>query len=191
MIVGLAGRAGAGKTTAAQHLVQHHHYTRRSFAAPIKTALVALDPVIKIETRDEYDAPMYGYINLASICDGYPGGIEDAKAIPDVRRLLQRMGTEVGRNLFGHDFWIDRAFDGLNKWEPTVFDDVRFDNEAQAIRDKGGIVLLVVRSETVTDHTHASEAGISGHLIDAQVINNGTVDSFMQRLERTITAVRA
>ena len=42
MILGFAGPAGAGKDTAAAHLVAHHGYERRAFADPMRAALYAL-----------------------------------------------------------------------------------------------------------------------------------------------------
>ena len=82
------------------------------------------------------------------------------------RKLLQLLGTDCGRNIINPNIWVNALFadykaynivkepiDGFRK-DFTVLDskypnwiitDVRFPNEAQAIKDRGGIVIRVDR----------------------------------------------
>jgi hypothetical protein len=58
----------------------------------------------------------------------------------------------------------------------VVIDDIRFDNEAELIRNMGGTVVEITRPNSV-QMDHASEAGVSRHLIDHTFSNHTDVDS--------------
>ena len=78
------------------------------------------------------------------------------------RKLLQLLGTEAGRNIIHPNIWVNALFanykkiaynwdcdgnttvEGYPKW---IITDVRFPNEAQAIKDRGGIVIRVNRNK--------------------------------------------
>ena len=79
------------------------------------------------------------------------------------RRLMQELGTEWGRRRMGDDFWVDRwrekAAEALaENVAGVVADDVRFENEAAAVRDLGGRVILVQAAAAAAPAaSHASE----------------------------------
>lgn len=170
-IVGITGRKRSGKNAAADALVAMG-YELGGFADELKDAALDLDPWISYPDVDDV-------ISLRLLVDSI--GWERAKdEHPDVRRILQRLGTDVVRNR-DPEFWL-RAFDRRHQYDDgtaphLVIADVRFDNEAQWVRDRGGIVLEVVRPSLADDgDTHASEAGVSQELVDCVVANNTTVD---------------
>ena len=68
---------------------------------------------------------------------------------------------------------VRRSVDGM------VVSDIRFDNEAAAIRDLGGVVVCVERRAAQPIVPHKSEAGVSPALIDVTVMNEGTVAEFL------------
>jgi hypothetical protein len=92
-----------------------------------------------------------------------------------VRRLLQVFGTEVGREMFGENFWVDLAFKQVQQ-ERVVFADVRFPNEAQAIIDKGGQVWRVQREGHKPVNLHASETAMDNWRFDDLILNHGDLD---------------
>jgi hypothetical protein len=94
---------------------------------------------------------------------------------PGVRVLLQRFGTDVGRELFGEDFWVEQAFRGLGD-EDVVFTDVRFLNEAEAIRERGGVVWQVVRPGVGAVNGHVSESDLAGFDFNAVILNDGSLE---------------
>jgi hypothetical protein len=100
---------------------------------------------------------------------------------PGVRVLLQRFGSDVGREMFGEDFWVEQAFRGLSD-ESYVFTDVRFPNEADAIRGRGGVVWNVVRPGVGVANGHVSECALDGFVFDATVVNDGSLED----LEREV-----
>ena len=130
MIIGLSGYARSGKDTVAELLGLNYGFKRISFALPMRDALYRLNPIVKGSIVGEE-------LRLAEYVDHF--GWEDAKALPEVRRLLQVFGTEVGREMFGKTFWIDQAFKRAEEYQRVVIADVRFPNEADTVKIKGGI----------------------------------------------------
>lgn len=174
--VGLSGWARAGKDTVADYLVNNNGYLKMSFADPMREALRRLDPLITV-------GEMHG-VGLASAVDGL--GWEELKALsPDIRGLMQRMGTEVGREMFGEDFWVDAALDRIPDGSNVVFADVRFPNEAKAIKALGGSVWRVERDGVGPANDHISETALDDYDFDHVVSNNADVDS----LYRTIATI--
>lgn len=176
MILGMAGLARSGKDTAAAHLIAAHGYERRAFADPIRSALYALDPNVHVHGRT---------MRLAAFVDVV--GWDRAKQAPDVRRLLQRLGTEVAREQWGERFWVQRATHDLTPGDRVVFTDVRFPNEADAIRALGGLVIKITRPGAGLDAstaTHPSEA--LDFPVDVHIANDGTLEDLHQAVDRLV-----
>ena len=161
MIIGLSGYAQSGKDTVAELLCLNYNYHRRAFADPMREALLRLNPVV-------------GSQPLACLVDDY--GWDVAKSNPEVRRLLQVFGTEIGREMFGENFWVDIALAGLNSNHRVVVADVRFPNEAQAIIDKGGQVWRVQREGHKPVNLHQSETAMDNWRFDDLILNHGSLD---------------
>ena len=70
--------------------------------------------------------------------------------------------------------------------ENIVISDVRFDNEARAIREMGGFVIEIIRPGIKSVKAHSSEGGIDRKLIDKYVANSGTIDNLHERIRSII-----
>lgn len=184
-LIGLAGYAFSGKDTFAEHLTSNYDYARAAFGDQLKTALYALNPYVQIE-RLNYEP---AYYELQAIVDEL--GWDDAKKHPDVRRLLQRIGTEVGRNVISPAAWLV-AMNGVMRnlaimgHDRIVISDVRFQNELEYVRKRKGVVIWVDRARTDLgkNATHASEGLTSGNpLINWTIDNNGTIEEFHARID--------
>ncbi|MFD3325829.1 hypothetical protein [Streptomyces sp. NPDC058701] len=168
-LVGLAGAARSGKDTAAEALLSAG-WQRKAFADKVKDMLYALDPVLIEKVCAE------GVTSLRYEVDGY--GWETTKDVyPEVRQYLQRLGTEGGRAVLGENVWVDALLRDRETWGPAVITDVRFPNEADAIRARGGLVLLIERpgQEPIVHAGHASENALAGYAFDGVIRNDGTV----------------
>ena len=174
MIIGLSGYAQTGKDTIANHLVEHHGFTRVAFADPIREAVYALDPSIN-------DIPELQGISLQWIVDRMGWDFVKVDS-PQTRRLLQRFGTEVGRNLWGENFWVDKAMATASKHDRVVITDVRYPNEYQAIKDAGGNVWRVEKPGIQAINAHASETALDGFFFDQIILNKGTVENLKENV---------
>lgn len=68
------------------------------------------------------------------------------------REALQSVGTNVARELFGDDFWINRA---LSDNKDIIISDLRFRNEYEVVCSKGGICIYIDRG--IEPGNHKSE----------------------------------
>jgi enamine deaminase RidA (YjgF/YER057c/UK114 family) len=149
MLIGLTGYAGSGKDTVADILVRDHGFKRYAFADKMREALLTLNPFV-----EECG------LSLQDILSNETWD-EAKRRYPEVRELLQRFGTEVGRAMFGEDFWVDlvaRQIEDELPWgSNVVMTDVRFANEANWVYHEFGTVLRITRPGVGPANDHSSE----------------------------------
>ena len=162
-LIGITGYLQTGKDSVARMLADFG-YTKLAFADPLRQMALAVDPVILLAgaPQDVKDAlrvtkqqPGRPVATLSSpVAVRYSVllstvGYERAKSVPDFRRFLQRLGTQGVRDVLGDLTWINAgmfcAQRVLRDGGKVVFSDVRFLNEAAAVRDAGGEVWRTVR----------------------------------------------
>lgn len=181
MIIGLSGYAQTGKDTVAQHLISNYNYRRVAFADPIRNALYKLNPLVEV---GEFKA-----VHLASVIDGM--GWEETKRIsPETRRLLQILGTEVGREMFGQDFWVNQAMKNLGKFDKAVITDVRYPNEYKAIKAREGIIIRIIKPGTGAVNMHASETALDNFSFDATIVNDGTIYDLNKKIDKLLEEIK-
>ena len=174
-IIGVAGPARSGKDTVGDYLVEECNFVRLAFASPMKhmisTLLNASVDWIEHEDNKEYPVP----------------GLNHSP-----RELLQTLGTEWGRNTLEKDFWVNivwRQVDALivsDHCPGIVITDVRFENEADRIRQSGGIIAHISRRDAPQIAEHVSEAGVHMKGCDCKLYNDDTIPD----LYRAVDAMR-
>lgn len=181
MIIGVSGWARAGKDTVADRLVKKHGFVKMSFADPMRKALYLLNPRIQVADLN--------HVPLAAAVDGLGWEVLKAES-PDIRPLMQRLGTEVGREMFGETFWVDQALKLVEQHENVVFADCRFANEADALVAQGGYMIRVSRPGFEAANDHVSEHDLDHYTFDTYLENNGEivdldkqVDALAKKLE--------
>lgn len=193
LVIGLSGRKQSGKDTFAERLVLAHGFTRVAFADPMRAAALALDPLIPVNG---------GMARLSDLVAAH--GWDHAKeAHFEVRRTLQRLGTEMGRELFGEGFWVSQAMEVIDRTPgPVVVTDVRFPNEADAIFGDAGVVIRIERPGLPATDLHPSETALEHHAAQwamrfpvpfwsAVVVNNGSVEDLHQKADTLIAGLVA
>jgi hypothetical protein len=148
-------------------------WKRFAFADKLKLAVKKLNPILDCELGMPFT------LDLALTRYGAEKTKED---YPEYRRLLQVMGTEVGRDMFGDNFWVDQALREVQDDDLAVFTDCRFPNEAQAIKDRGGVVWRVERPGFGPVNGHASETSLDDWDFDGIIQNNGTLDDLTYKV---------
>lgn len=141
--VGISGKIGAGKSTLAKSLRQLA--IESGYACEIIPFAYGVREVAKLENEDKRKSKLvnlfhsYGYdfeiaARGALLADAYMRKYPTL-AEKKNRRLLQSIGTEVGRVAIDEDIWIKRTH-YMFRGYPLDFgisDDLRFDNEAMAV----------------------------------------------------------
>jgi hypothetical protein len=175
-LIGLSGYARSGKDEAAKVLVDKYGFTRVAFADKLRDALYALNPVITVKPYyNEATEPPNGFsrVVLQEVIDVYGwNGYKETEFGDEIRRLAQRMGTEVGRQTLGENLWVDAALTGLAPDAKIVVTDCRFPNEARAIKTLGGIVVRVTRPGVKAVNAHPSETALDDWDFDYTLENN-------------------
>lgn len=159
-LIGIAGKARSGKDTAAKYLLNKlgSEWYIASFADPMKEML----NVIGIDTGDSFkDLP----INQFGV---------------STRHMLQTLGTEWGRNLISNDFWVD-VFANMNAYQCVIVPDVRFENEADLIREHG--VLICIEGRGGVDGSHISERKLQYDDRDIYIDNRGSLSELYEKLD--------
>jgi len=157
-LIGIAGKAGVGKDTLGKFLCDEYHCMHYYFAKPLKEGAK-----IMFALTDEQIANKEVPIE--------PWGISP-------RKIWQLLGTEVGRGI-DPAIWIKNAemFVKSVPGRTVVITDVRFDNEAIFIRNRGGIVINIVREkDDIAENRHSSEGGLRPDNIDLTIHNNGSIE---------------
>jgi hypothetical protein len=180
-IIGFTGRAGSGKSTFASELgrVVGFH-VRTAFADPIRSVALA---IFGSEYKSQSEKSATDAFWADRLGEQWSTG----------RKILQRLGTEIGRQAINENLWLhcfERRLMGLaarttvNHPKPLVtVEDVRFSNEAALVKELGGTVIRLINTNhgPLTD-AHASEAGVPDDLVD-QTYEIGSEDD-VRRIAR-------
>ncbi|WP_343038077.1 hypothetical protein [Arthrobacter wenxiniae] len=130
-----------------------------------------------------------GDISMAMLLDSVGGNWELAKYHrihgTEVRRHLQTYATEICRNNFGQNIWVQLLARRVAQDRPAavVITDVRFNEEAAWIIANGGTVVEITRPGIVAVNGHISEAGIDRKYIAHTISNDGTIDDLADALD--------
>lgn len=180
-LLGIVGNIGAGKNEVAKWFNQRADYTIRGYSDPIYEQMAILNPWISNQGTSPWRAARYN-----DIVAEY--GVEHAKRMyPEVRQYLRLLGTECGRDIFGHDCWLRVMDERRSDDRATIIQGVRFPNEVDHIQGNGGEIIWVSSPrETPPDPSHYSEVAIRpSEVADWGVYNNTTIQDLHNRLELT------
>lgn len=183
-VIGLTGLAGSGKSASAAVLADLG-YVRLRFAAPLKTMFRALLLSAGVEDLEAIQAMVEG----------------DQKETPQrvlgghtPRYVMQTLGTEWGRDCLGADFWVATVMPQveaiLAQGGRVVLEDVRFANEAAAVRglgDMAAIWQVIRRGLDAPASAHISEGGV-GVMPDSIIPNAHGLDDLERFLRRWVGA---
>lgn len=175
MIIGISGYARSGKDTIAGILAADG-FARIAFADAIREALYRVNPMVELKDGSLTD--------LALVVDDR--GWEVAKTLPEVRGYLQRLGTEVGRDMMGEDVWVNVVLRRMVAGENYVITDVRYPNEATAIVRAGGRVWRVERPGFGPANSHVSETSMDGWICDAVIVNDGSLEDLERKVREAL-----
>ena len=130
------------------------------------------------------------------------------------RELLQKLGTEIMRDKVHPNVWVNALF---ADYHPTpnksmdesfmeqfvtgsseihytlpnwIITDMRFPNEMDAVKARGGITIRVNRTNRWNkpqDIEHASETALDNHEFDYVIDNNGSISDLIDKVKDILT----
>ena len=131
------------------------------------------------------------------------------------RMLLQYLGTDLLRNQLHKDVWVNALFNNYKVidmisipnddmfngdsyteliYPNWIITDVRFPNEAKAIKDRNGIIIRINRNlledsglENIDlKMQHPSETALDNYNFDYIIDNNGTIEELIKKVKEIL-----
>lgn len=211
MIIGVAGKAGSGKDTFADFLLEDLKskgvkISKYNLALPIKAFINDLmgwddrhaygelkEVIVKVEVstfkefKEAFDK-VFPTVDISYHKLRYMWGVLDILRMNkddniSPRMMYQWFGTECMREIVHDDIWLQLIPNV--KGEVVLIPDIRFPNEAAYLREKGS--LIHVKREGVSEvATHISEQGIPFMEGDITIDNNGSLSDLRSSVEQYI-----
>ena len=125
-----------------------------------------------------------------------------------VRQFMQKLGTDALRNNLNLNVWINALwadYKSLNDidmiasssgfkleieeiYPNWIITDLRFSNEAQSIKQKGGILISIQRPfySTVQPNAHASETELNDYPFDYVIKNDGDLNQLLEKTKNIL-----
>lgn len=182
-LIGLLGKAGAGKDVIATHLSERHEHLVGKFAAPLKAMVTTL---LVYAGTDKHQIKYW--------LEGEGKEKEHPALGASPRHLMQTLGTEWGRKAVRDSFWVDLAMNAVQHARDAgidvVMSDVRFPNEVEAIQKAGGFILYINRPTNKglggDQQAHESEAHIEtlGAQADEVILNDSDLFDLRRKVDR-------
>ena len=169
-IIALTGKKQSGKSTLAKHL-ETKGYVRVNFKDALVEELKQNFPDLLEILSLHYDMDIDTLFNRKPMF---------------VRKLMQNYGTNVRRK-DNETYWVARWVEEAIKHDRVVVDDVRFLNEAKAVKRTGEAMggktelIRIVRPNTEED-THISETEMDEIKADREIINNKSIEELYKNI---------
>lgn len=210
MLIGITGFIGSGKDTVAKMFVEKN-CVQDSFASPLKDLCASVFGWPRqllegdtVESREFRETPDLYWTKKLGIDSFTP------------RLALQLIGTDVMRNHFNNDIWLNSLeYRIRSKSHHTniVISDARFQNELDLIKSIGGVIINVSRNDlpdwydyaykanvekhipsrhtmkTRFSHVHSSEWDWVGYDFDYEIKNTGTLDELRDTVDSVYSSM--
>lgn len=197
VLVAVKAQARHGKDTVVE-ILEEFGFQRVAFADPLKESALALNPYVAVDrllffSQTRNSSSYSGFMRLADLIQ-LVGSFDAAKEHPDVRRLLQRLGTEVGRDIlgpqlgFGDKLWITITANKVKSLDQSAISDLRFPNEGSWVHEEHGYIWDVFRPNfnNGVDTNHPSERFVKDIPHDYQLLNTGGDRDFKEVLRKQV-----
>ena len=183
MIVGISGKAGSGKDTAAKMLevlyanpdISYEDFANKRyknfadiqivhFADSLKETVQVLFRIGEWETNtQEGKKTTINWIGKT------------------VRELLQGIGQGL-RDAIDPNLWVKILFANTEGWTNYIIADVRYPNEIKAIKERNGILLRIDRKGAGAGN-HSSEIALDDYKEwDVHIENNGSIEDLFEAM---------
>ena len=176
-IIAICGTKRSGKDVLANHIVDKYGYTRISFAEPLKHIVRML-------------------FNFTDEQVGLVDGNNDEKDTIDKkwgispRKALQFIGTEVLQNKIQEllpkikrDYFANILLSKIENDKTYVISDLRFIHEYEKIKHLDIQIIKIIRPDHNYSEEHLSEIENTHIPYDIKIINNGTIEEYIEKYE--------
>ena len=183
MIIGISGKAGSGKDTAAKMLevlyanpnISYEDFVNKRYKNFADIQIVHFADTLK-ETAQV----------LFRIGEWETNTQEGKKTTINwigktVRELLQGIGQGL-RDAIDPNLWVKILFANTEGWSNYIIADVRYPNEVYAIKERNGILLRIDRKSAGAGN-HSSETALDNYKEwDVHIENNGSIEDLFEAM---------
>jgi hypothetical protein len=173
----IGGKAGSGKDTAADFIVQNFpNYKKTAFAKSLK----------------DHVGAEYGISDkLLYTQEGKRRMLKVGDTEMTVRELL--IIEAARKRIFNNDYWVEKTFEDLgelNLNERIVFSDFRYENEYMSVLEKFDAVFsLTISRKTHENIEDYSERALDNFGFDFKVQNNGNLETFYREIYNIVSDI--
>lgn len=194
MIIGLSGYAKSGKDTVAEIIqeLQPDKWEVKKFSGKLKQIASILTGIPAFKFEDQhFKSSMLGEEWWKNYGDFYHQ--------TTVRDFLQVLGTDAIRNGLHSNAWVnalmvdyhedereERIDNYIKRVSPPcnwIVTDVRFPNEAESIKDRGGVIIRIDRPGVEPVNAHPSETALDNWDFDYRIANASDLVALKQTVE--------
>ena len=184
MIIGISGKAGSGKDTAAKMLevlyanpdISYEDFANKRYKNFADIQIVHFADSLK-ETAQV----------LFRIGEWETNTQEGKKTTMNwigqtVRELLQGIGQGL-RDTIDSDLWVKILFANTEGWSNYIIADVRYPNEIYAIKKRNGVLIRIDRKGAGAGN-HSSETALDNYKEwDVQIENNSFIEDLFEAMK--------
>ena len=183
MIIGISGKAGSGKDTAAKMLevlyanpdISYEDFANRRYKNFADILIVHFADALK-ETAQVLFRLGEWEVNTQ---EGKKTTINWIGKT--VRELLQGIGQGL-RDTIDPNLWVKILFANTKGWSNYIIADVRYPNELEAIKERNGILLRIDRKGAGAGN-HSSETALDDYKEwDVHIENNNSIEDLFEAI---------
>ena len=183
MIIGISGKAGSGKDTAAKMLEILYANPNISYEDFINKRYKNFADIQVMHFADILKETVQTLFGIGE----WETDTQEGKKITiswigkTVRELLQEVGQGL-RDAIDPNLWIKALFANTEGWSNYIIADVRYPNELEAIKERGGILLRIDRNGAGAGN-HSSETALDDYQDwDFHIGNNGSMEELFEAM---------
>ena len=184
MIIGISGKAGSGKDTAAKMLevlyanpdISYEDFANKRYKNFADIQIVHFADSLKETTQV-----------LFRIGEWETNTQEGKKTTINwigktVRELLQGIGQGL-RDAIDPNLWVKILFANTEGWTNYIIADVRYPNEIKAIKERNGVLIRIDRKGAGAGN-HSSETALDDYKEwDVHIENNGSIEDLFEAMK--------
>jgi hypothetical protein len=201
LFVGFSGKKQVGKDTATQMAVEMlciagKRVAVTAFAGPLKRLCVE---IIGLSHEGVYGTDAQKNELSHVLWDNMPNEIRSKYSTDGIwprsgrmtnREVLQVVGSDIFRNLFGQDVWARAPFrQDWNDFDVVIFTDCRFPNEKSVTEEHGGSIIRLERHTGLSDN-HISETALDKSTFEFRYQNDADIESLRHFVRNVLSTLK-
>lgn len=174
----LIGHINVGKTTMSNYLYNKYNFKSGALGYYVKLFYIKLFEILNgIDNK-------YKTVSLEEI--------NDRRIKEQHRPYLQDLSNKLVKPMFGNDTWLNMLKNDINNNLIDLIEDIRFKHEIDYIKNNvkdKKVIIIRIKSNREIKNNDVSEHDIDGIVPDFEIVNDGSIDEFYEKIDKVIGKV--